>query len=96
MRVRLFSGFSLALLCWFLVTDSLGGEVVTEYSVDPAQGVDPETGIRVPPGFRATVFADVEGYGRHYATGIEQGPDGEVYISSTVSGRVWRIDYPGE
>ena len=70
MRVRLYSGFSLALVSWFLAVVSLAGEVVAEYSVDPAQAIDPETGIRVPPGFSATVFADVEGYGRHYATGI--------------------------
>jgi hypothetical protein len=27
---------------------------------------------------------------------IAQGPDGELYVSSTVSGRVWRIDYVGQ
>ena len=32
----------------------------------------------------------------HRPTGIEQGPDGEIYVSSTVSGRIWRIEYLGE
>ena len=32
----------------------------------------------------------------HRPTSIAQGPEGELYISSSNSGRVWRVDYVGE
>ena len=32
----------------------------------------------------------------HRPTGIAQGPEGELYISSSVSGRIWRVDYVGK
>jgi len=32
----------------------------------------------------------------HRPTGIAEGVDGEIYISSTVSGRVWQVRYVGE
>ena len=31
----------------------------------------------------------------HRPTGIAEGANGEIYISSTVSGRVWKIIYSG-
>lgn len=47
-------------------------------------------------GFKGTDLLESPGDAVHRPTGIAQGPDGELYISSTVSGRVWRIDYTGE
>jgi glucose/arabinose dehydrogenase len=55
-------------------------EVTTQYSVDPAAPVDPATGIKVPAGFKATVFADVDGYARHMA----MRSDGTLYLALTV------------
>ena len=47
-------------------------------------------------GFTGTDVLESPGDAVHRPTGIAQGPNGELYISSTVSGRVWRIDYTGE
>ena len=47
-------------------------------------------------GFKGTNDLQSPGDAVHRPTGIAQGPDGEIYISSTVSGRVWRVDYTGE
>ena len=80
MKANGYSGFLLAVACGFVACLSYADEVVSEYSVDPAHAVDPETGIRLPPGFRATVFADVEGYGRHMA----MRDDGTLYYALTV------------
>jgi glucose/arabinose dehydrogenase len=55
-------------------------EVTSAQSVDPSSAVDPVLGLRVPPGFRATVFADVDGYARHLAVR----DDGTVYLALTV------------
>ena len=80
MKANRFSGFSLALVCCLVHAVSFADQVVTEYSVDPAQAIDSETGIRVPPGFMATVFADIDGYGRHMA----MRDDGTLYYALTV------------
>ena len=80
MKANLYSGFSLALVCCLVPAVSFADQVVTEYSVDPAQAIDSETGIRVPPGFMATVFADIDGYGRHMA----MRDDGTLYYALTV------------
>ena len=74
------SGFILAWGCWLLAVPCFAGQVVNEFSVDPAQAVDQVTGIRVPTGFKATEFADVEGYGRHMA----MRDDGTLYYALTV------------
>ncbi len=74
------SGLSAAVVCWLAAATAATGQVVNEYSVDPAQAVDPDTGIRLPPGFAATVFADIEGYGRHMA----MRDDGTLYYALTV------------
>jgi glucose/arabinose dehydrogenase len=55
-------------------------EITSSYSVEASAPVDPDLGIRVPPGFRATVFADLEGYARHVAVR----DDGTVYLALTV------------
>jgi hypothetical protein len=55
-------------------------EVSTRYSVDPATPIDADLGIRLPAGFRATVFADIDGYARHLAVR----DDGTVYLALTV------------
>jgi glucose/arabinose dehydrogenase len=47
-------------------------------------------------GFKGSDLLESPGDAVHRPTGIAQGPEGELYISSTVSGRVWRVDYTGE
>jgi glucose/arabinose dehydrogenase len=42
--------------------------------------MDPELGMRIPPGFEATVFAEMEGYARHMAVR----DDGTLYLALTV------------
>ena len=80
MKTIRYSGLALIFLGWHMAAVSLAGQVANEFSVDPAQAIDPETGIRLPAGFRATVFADVEGYGRHMA----MRDDGTLYCALTV------------
>ncbi len=80
MKANRYSGFSLTLVFCLVPAVSFADQVVTEYSVDPAQAIDSETGIRVPPGFMATVFADIDGYGRHMA----MRDDGTLYYALTV------------
>jgi glucose/arabinose dehydrogenase len=55
-------------------------EVSSTYSVSESAPLDPALGMRIPPGFEATVFADVEGYARHVAVR----EDGTVYLALTV------------
>ena len=87
------SGFTLAWTCWLLAAPSIAGQVVNEYSVDPAQAVDPVTGIRVPVGFAATVFADVEGYGRHMAMRAGRARnDSDAHRQSVDHGQRGRVD----
>jgi glucose/arabinose dehydrogenase len=74
-RAWIFVSVGLALLAGRLNAE----EVSNRYSVDPAAPAGP-TGIKLPPGFRATVFADVDGYARHIAVR----DDGTVYLALTV------------
>ena len=60
--------------------DIWAAEVSSPYSVDLSMPSDPDTQIIVPPGFKATVFADVDGYARHMA--VRQ--DGILYLALTV------------
>ncbi len=55
-------------------------EVSSTYSVSESAAASPALGMRIPPGFEATVFADVEGYARHVAVR----DDGTVYLALTV------------
>lgn len=69
------------LLVGALVTVSVAAEEVTSaYSVDPSASTDPSLGLRLPDGFKATVFADLDGYTRHVAVR----DDGTVYAAMTV------------
>ncbi len=70
----------MALICASPPLGVVAEEIATAFSVDRAQTIDRELGMRVAPGFRATVFADVDGYGRHMAVG----DDGTVYYALTV------------
>jgi len=47
-------------------------------------------------GFEGADVLENPGAAVHRPTGIAEGVDGELYISSTVSGRVWQIRYVGE
>jgi len=62
------------------VTPGWAAEITGPYSVDTSTAVNPELGLRLPRGFEATVFADVDGYARHVAV---RG-DGTVYLALTV------------
>jgi hypothetical protein len=53
-------------------------QVSSSYSVDTVNPVDPDLGIRVPAGFEATVFAQIDGYARHMAVR----DDGTLYLAS--------------
>jgi glucose/arabinose dehydrogenase len=55
-------------------------EVTSGFSVEPTTTIDAELGIRVPRGFEATVYADVDGYARKVAVR----DDGTVYLALTV------------
>ena len=55
-------------------------EVSHSHSVDSSSSIDRDLAIRVPAGFRATVFADIDGYGRH----LTVRDDGTVYYALTV------------
>jgi len=68
-------------VCLIAVGPQAGAaEVTSDYSVDAAAAIDAELGIRVPPGFAATVYADVDGYARKLAVR----DDGTVYLALTV------------
>ncbi len=74
-------------LIWVLasmaVSSSAGlwaAQVSSPYSVDVSAPMDPGLGMRVPPGFEATVFAQMEGYARHMAVR----DDGTLYLALTV------------
>ena len=62
------------------VSSGRAAEITGPYSVDTSARVDPALGLRLPRGFQATVFADVDGYARHVAVRN----DGTVYLALTV------------
>ena len=80
MQTRGSIGFALTVSGCFLAGGLFAGEVSTRYSVDMSTAIDRELGIRVPEGFQATVFADIDGYGRHMAVR----DDGTLYYALTV------------
>ena len=47
-------------------------------------------------GFKGREVLENPADAAHRPTGIAEGINGEIYISSTVSGRVWQIKYVGE
>ena len=55
-------------------------QVSSSYSADTGSPVDPDLGVRVPAGFEATVFAQIDGYARHMAVR----DDGTLYLALTV------------
>jgi glucose/arabinose dehydrogenase len=80
MRKHRFVFGIVAVLGGLLASVSQAAEVSNEYSVSPSTPLDEALGLRLPPGFEATVFADVEGYARHVAVRS----DGTVYLALTV------------
>lgn len=80
MRPRRLIELTLALGACLVAGGSGAEEVSNRYSVDASAPIDRELGIRVPEGFRATVFADIDAYGRHLAVR----DDGTVYYALTV------------
>jgi glucose/arabinose dehydrogenase len=80
MRSAVFSATWVILAAAGVLASSHAAEVASRYSVDPAAPVDPVIGMKVPAGFRATVFAEVDGYARHMAVR----DDGTVYLALTV------------
>ena len=54
-----------------------GTALAAGLAVDPAQDADPDTGIRVPAGFTATVVADDLGVSRHLAVR----DNGDIYVA---------------
>lgn len=76
-------------LMWLLTSMAFGvshsaglwaAQVSSAYSVDVSAPIDPDLGMKVPPGFEATVFADMDGYARHMAVRN----DGTLYLALTV------------
>ena len=80
MKKQRFLGICLAISGSVPAAGVVAEEVASAFFVDPSQAIDSQLGIRVGAGFRATVFADLEGYGRHMAVGH----DGTVYYALTV------------
>ncbi len=82
MRQKNMAGFILAMTVFMLsFSNVMAGEIQGPYFLDNRNiDRDPVTGIAVPPGFKATVFADIDGYARHMAVR----DDGAVYLALTV------------
>ena len=80
MQVRALTGLTLILGGCLFAGDLPAAEVSNRYSVDSTAPIDRDLAIRVPAGFRATVFADIDGYGRH----LTVRDDGTVYYALTV------------
>ena len=47
-------------------------------------------------GFKGADVLEHPGAATHRPTSIAQGPAGDLYISSSGSGRVWRVEYIGD
>lgn len=70
----------LSLIVVVVVPQGRAAEVSSAYSVQPSARMDSKLGLRLAPGFRATVFADVDGYARH----VVVRDDRTVYLALTV------------
>ncbi len=63
----------------------------------PFDGATPGPDFEVfAEGFEGADVLENPGAAVHRPMGIAEGVDGELYISSTVSGRVWQVRYVGE
>ena len=69
MRRNNVAGFIFSIAIFALgFSNAMAGEIQGPYFLDNRNiDRDPVTGIAVPPGFKATVFADIDGYARHMA-----------------------------
>ena len=47
-------------------------------------------------GFKGSDILMTPGSAKYRPTGIEVGPDGSMYISEDVNGRIWKIEYTGD
>ena len=76
------TGFILVMTVFMLnFSIVMAGEIQGPYFLDNGNvDRDPVTDIAVPAGFKATVFADIDGYARHMAVR----DDGTVYLALTV------------
>ena len=82
MRQKSIAEFILTITVFVLgFTGVMAGEIQGPYFLDnEIVPRDPVTDIAVPAGFKATVFADIDGYARHMAVR----DDGTVYLALTV------------
>ncbi len=80
MQVQALTGLTLILSGCLVAGGLPAAEVSNRYSVDSTAPIDRDLAIRLPTGFRATVFADIDGYGRH----LTVRDDGTVYYALTV------------
>jgi glucose/arabinose dehydrogenase len=71
------------------VVSSMGAYAQSNTPASQTQSCAADTGITLPPGFCATVFADNIGHARHLVVA----PDGVVYVN-TWSGRYYGNDTP--
>src|SRR5712672_692366 len=85
------SSLVVALGVWCAVTSSASAESPPGSSAQAANHACPhdDSGLKLPPGFCATVFADGVGHARHLVVA----PNGVVYVN-TWSGRYYGNDTP--
>jgi glucose/arabinose dehydrogenase/mono/diheme cytochrome c family protein len=85
------SSVIVALGAWFIVGSSASAEAPTNSGAQAANHACPhdDSGLKLPPGFCATVFADGVGHARHLVVA----PNGVVYVN-TWSGRYYGNDRP--
>ena len=72
--------FLLLLNALIPISGLFSAEINNQFSVNTELPIDASLGIQLPDGFEATIFADIEGYGRHLAVR----DDGTVYFALTV------------
>jgi glucose/arabinose dehydrogenase/mono/diheme cytochrome c family protein len=85
------SSVIVALGAWLIVGSSASAEAPTNSGAQAANHACPhdDSGLKLPPGFCATVFADGVGHARHLVVA----PNGVVYVN-TWSGRYYGNDTP--